>query len=155
MVAVKIEGMMNDRPLYQPLADPEDLPVTPSMLMHGCQLGQLLIKEGEEESGTAAEKMNRLWRRALLYATWQTFFAIYVRETLPKFCTWMEETKDRLKVGQIVLLSTEKLARALAARAGDSNKKGQEDQRSNHLHSDHEVGRWYRIYLANPTTCAT
>jgi hypothetical protein len=54
-VADQIEGMMNDRPLYQPSADPEDLPVTPSMLMHGRQLGQLPMEEEEEESGTAAE----------------------------------------------------------------------------------------------------
>jgi hypothetical protein len=118
-VAVQIEGMMNDRPLYQPSADPEDLPVTPSMLMHGRQLGQLPMGEEEEESGTAAEKMNRLWRRrrALLDAAWRTFFAVYVRETLPKFRTWTEETKDGLKVGQIVLLSTEKPARGHWPRA--------------------------------------
>jgi hypothetical protein len=118
-VATKINGMMNDSPLYQPSADPEDLPITPSMLMHGRQLGQLPMEEEEEETGMATEKMNRLCRRrrALLDAAWRTFFTVYVRETLPKFQTWTEETKKGLKVGQIVLLSTEKPARGHWPRA--------------------------------------
>jgi hypothetical protein len=111
--------MMNDRPLYQPSADPDDLPITPSMLMHGRQLGQLPMAEGEEVQGRAEEKIDRLWkrRRALFDDAWKTFFAVYVRETLPKFRKWTEETKDELKVGQIVLLSTERPARGHWPRA--------------------------------------
>jgi hypothetical protein len=118
-VATQIEGMMNDRPLYQPSADPDDLPITPSMLMHGRQLGQLPMAEGEEVQGRAEEKIDRLWkrRRALFDDAWKTFFAVYVRETLPKFRKWTEETKDELKVGQIVLLSTERPARGHWPRA--------------------------------------
>jgi hypothetical protein len=50
-MAIQIEGMMNDFPLYQPSADPEDLPITPSMLMHKRQLGQLPVgQEGGNSS---------------------------------------------------------------------------------------------------------
>jgi hypothetical protein len=72
-VATQIEGMMNDRPLYQPSADPDDLPITPSMLMHGRQLGQLPMAEGEEVQGQAEEKIDRLWkrRRALFDDAWK------------------------------------------------------------------------------------
>jgi hypothetical protein len=118
-VAVQIEGMMNDRPLYHNSADPEDLPITPSMLMHGRQLGQLPAEAEADDAQPTDEKMTSLWkrRRALFDAAWRTFFAVYVRETLPKFKKWTEEGKDELKVGQIVLLSTEKPARGHWPRA--------------------------------------
>jgi hypothetical protein len=58
-VAVQIEGMMNDRPLYHNSADPEDLPITPSMLMHRRQLGQLPEAEADDAQ-TTDEKMTSL-----------------------------------------------------------------------------------------------
>jgi hypothetical protein len=114
-LAAEIEGMMNDRPLYQPSADPEDLPITPSMLMHGRQLGQLPTPA----EGAGREPVAELWRRrkALFDAAWKTFFAVYVRETLPKFRAWQEASAEEVKVGQIVLLATEKPARGHWPRA--------------------------------------
>jgi hypothetical protein len=57
------------------------------MLMHGRQLGQLPMAEADDAQGRPTRKDDRLWkrRRALFDAAWRTFFAVYVRETLPKF----------------------------------------------------------------------
>jgi hypothetical protein len=99
--------------LYQPSADLGRPPHYTIYADAWAPAGQLPMEEEEEETRTAAEKMNRLWKRhqALFDATWRIFFAVYICKTLPKFWTWTEETNDGLKVGQIVLLSMEKLAR--------------------------------------------
>jgi hypothetical protein len=65
------------------------------MLMHGCQLGQLLMAGEGEESVEEEEKIDCLWKKKQLSfgAAWKTFFAVYIQETLPKFWKWTEETK--------------------------------------------------------------
>lgn len=115
-VAVEIEAMMNDRPLMVPTGALEDAaPITPSLLMSGRSLRSL--PTAAPARGGAS--ITALWnaRQQILEQGWKHFYKTYVRNVLPRIQKWKDADAALLKVGQVVLLTTENPARGQWPRA--------------------------------------
>ena len=107
-VICEIESFVNDRPLAVVSGTPTDvIPITPSMLTGGRQLRSLPDWARSQKDETTAP-IRTMWkhRQALRRQCWRRFQKDYMLRTLTRVPTWREE-RPSLKVGDVVLVSTE------------------------------------------------
>ena len=102
---LEAERVINDRPLGVQLESGDYSPLSPSLLIHGRELGQLQLFDPKEGSEAAIPSITRLFahRRRLqahFWKKWQTEYLLDAQAT--KFVR--NKAEPNLKVDQVVLL---------------------------------------------------
>ena len=107
-----VESQINDRPLASMKSDSNDLAIiTPSKLLLGRRLRNLPTPAKEETADSKGDIV-RLWkhRNSLAQQAWNRFRKDYLSQVLTTLPKWRED-KPSLKVGDVVLVSTEMTTR--------------------------------------------
>jgi hypothetical protein len=111
LMATEIEAMMNDGPLCAPTtSDDFAEAIMPSLIMNGRRLRTLPGAEKPPASAPdTAREIQKIWkgRQTLMQHAWKHFTRTYMKEVLMRIPKWDHDQEAPLKVGQIVLLSSE------------------------------------------------